>query len=141
MRGHQIAKEFSQRGKLSADGAFFPIFGKSRQVRADDVNVDAGRMDLPVGIHAKLSLSQKFVELRQIAQIVPQRVRREVPLVAQMVGILLDHPVHEPVSNDHTIPRRAKELNEESSAFSPPMCMLWLDGEAPDHEGGKNRLS
>ena len=54
------------------------------------MNVDLARINLLVSIHAQLSFAQEFMKLRHVAQIIPQRMRRKVPLMAQVVNIFSD---------------------------------------------------
>ena len=58
------------------------------------MNVDLMQVDLLVSIQAQLAFAQELMKLRHVAQITPQRVRRIVPLMAEVVGVRGDQIIH-----------------------------------------------
>jgi hypothetical protein len=54
------------------------------------MNVDFPDIHPAVAIQRQLSFDEKTLKLPQVAQIVAHRVRRQVALVAQVRGVLLD---------------------------------------------------
>jgi hypothetical protein len=94
MRSHQITKEPLEGGKFTAHGALFPVFCQSGQIRPYDMNVDLAYIRPPVSVQTELPRYQEAAKLDEVAQIIPQRVRRQVALIAQMIGVLLNEPFH-----------------------------------------------
>ncbi len=90
MSRQQVAKKPFQGGELSADRTFLSVLGQRRQEGAHDVNVDFSRIDFTAGAKRQLALDQKLLKLCQVAQIVAQRMRRNVALMAQVIGVVLD---------------------------------------------------
>ena len=86
MSRQQVAKEPFQGGELSCRSNFLSVLSQRRQEGAHDVNVDSSRIDVTAGAKRQLALDQKLLKLCQVAQIVAQRMRRNVALMAQVIG-------------------------------------------------------
>src|SRR5260370_41646755 len=95
MSRQQIAKKSFQGSDLSADRTFLSVLSQRRQKGAHDVDVDFSRIDFAAGAKRQLALDQKLLKLSQVTQIVAQRMRRSVALMAQVIGAGLDQILQE----------------------------------------------
>jgi hypothetical protein len=59
------------------------------------VNIDLSHIDIASRIEAQFLPPEKILELRQVAQIISQRMRRNIPLVAQVICVLVNQFFHE----------------------------------------------
>src|SRR5258706_7222951 len=84
----QKATKAFQRSNLPSDRTLLAVLlGQESEKRAHHVNVDFPNVDRSIRRQTKFALSQKALDLRQVAQVVAQRMRRNIALAAQMFNV------------------------------------------------------
>src|SRR5262249_32786928 len=90
----QILEEGSERGQLTGNRSLLALFAiESRQIFADRNMIDLVYVDFGT-VPGFVERAQVVIKLLEVAQIVPDRVGRNVPLILQVFGEPVDILLH-----------------------------------------------